>query len=574
MKLLLAVLLGASSARAAVKNPDMFTVAQIDEITSLDPVFPYDNASQNTIWNVYETLISFDGSSLSKFVPKLSTKVPSVANKLISADGLTYRFPIRKGVKFQDGTPMTPEDVRYSLLRFMITDRAGGPSALLLEPIAGAPATRDSSGKLTLDYTALAKAVRVEGDQVVVRLSRPFAPFLAIMARWSYVESKAWAATHGEWDGSETRWKEFNDPPKEKSFFYEHMNGTGPFGLERWDRTGKYVLLTRNDGYWGKKPALKRVLIKTLTEFNDRKLMLAAGDADLIDVPRPLVTLAQGIPQTHLVDGLPRLVTDPALYFTFKINPSGNPDIGSGKLDGDGIPPDFFTDADVRQGFSYAFDYDALLKDTFKGTAKRAIGPIPPVIPGYDAKQPHYDYDPKKAEEHFRKAWGGAVWDKGFRFTLTYNVGSENRQAACQILKKGVEALNPKFRVDLRGVEWASFLDKTQRRLMPIFSRGWYADYPDAHNFVYAFYHSQGRYPSAQGFSDPELDRLIEQAVRQTSPVARAALYKKILKLGFERAPAIMTVHPVGVYAMRDWVKGFYDNPVLLGLDYSTLDKK
>ncbi|MBI3552205.1 MAG: ABC transporter substrate-binding protein [Elusimicrobia bacterium] len=572
--LLSLLLLWPAAARAAVKNPDTFTVAQIDEITSLDPAFPYDNASQNTIYNVYETLIAFDKDSLKSFVPKLSTRVPSVKNALISADGLVYRFPIRKGVKFSDGSPLTAEDARYSLLRYMLTDHAGGPSALLLEPIAGVPSTRDSSGTITLDFSVVDRAVRVEGDSVVVRLARPFAPFLSIMARWSYVESKVWAAAHGEWDGTGENWKKFNDPAKEKSYFYEHMNGTGPFALERWDKTGRYVLLSRNDSYWGKKPALRRVLIKTVPDPATRKLMLEAGDADLIDTPRPLVTTVRGLAGTRIVDGLPRLQTDPAFFFTFKINPAGNPDIGSGKLDGDGVPPDFFADADIRKGFSYAFDYDALLRDTFKGTAKRAIGPIPPGIPGYDPKQPHYDFDPKKAEEHLRKAWGGRAWEKGFRFTLTYNVGSENRQAAAQILKHGIEALNLKFKIDLRGVEWAAFLDKTQRRFMPLFSRGWSGDYPDGHNFVYSFYHSQGRYGTAQGYSNPELDRMIEGAVREVDPIKRAELYKRVLKLGYEDAPSIPMVHPVGVYAMRDWVRGFYDNPVLLGLDYSVLDKK
>ena len=59
-------------------------------------------------------------------------------------------------------------------------------------------------------------------------------------------------------------------------------NGTGPFALERWDRTAKYVLLTRNDRYWRKPAALKRVLIKTVPEFATRRLMLQAGDADVI----------------------------------------------------------------------------------------------------------------------------------------------------------------------------------------------------------------------------------------------------------------------------------------------------
>ena len=228
----------------------------------------------------------------------------------------------------------------------------------------------------------------------------------------------------------------------------------------------------------------------------------------------------------------------------------------------------------MRKGFSYAFDYDAIRRDTFKNTAVRALGPIPPWVPGCDAKQPRYEYDLKKAEAHLRKAYGGRLWDKGFRFTLTYNTGGEVREAAAQILKKGVERLNPKFRIDLRGVDWANFVDKAQRHLMPIFARGWIADYPDAHNFIYAFYHSQGRYPSAQGYANPELDAMIEKAVVEPSAAKRAALYRKILAKGFEEAPAVFTVHPAGVFGMREWVKGFVDNPVNLGIYYYPIEKK
>lgn len=574
--MLIPFLLAATLASAAepVKNPDMFTLLEIGEVGSLDPAFPYDGASQSLIQNVYETLIAFKGSSLSEFEPRIAEKVPSMANGLVSKDGRVYRFPIRKGVKFHDGTEVTPEDARYSLLRFMVTDRAGGPSALLLEPIAGVPGTRNSSGTVTIDFAAMEKAVRVEGRDLVVTLPRPFGPFLSIMARWSYVVPKKWAVEHGEWDGSAEAWTAYNDPPKEKSHLYQAMNGAGPFKLARWDKTARMVLLERHDGYWRGPAKLKRVLIKSVPELNTRKLMLQAGDADLIETPRPYVSQLVGVPGVRVVDGLRRLMTDPALFFTVAINPQANPDIGSGKLDGEGIPPDFFADADVRKGFSCAFEYDAILKDTFKGTAARALGPIPPGIPGHDPAQPRYSYDLKKAEAHLRRAHGGRVWEKGFRFTLTYNTGSETREAAAQILKKGVEKLNPKFRIDLRGVDWANFVDKGQRRLMPLFARGWIADYPDAHNFIYAFYHSQGRYPSAQGFRDAELDAMVEQAVAEPSPAKRLAAYKKLLARGHELAPAVFTVHPAGVYAMREWVKGFTDNPVNMGIYYYPIEKR
>ncbi|MBI5247478.1 MAG: ABC transporter substrate-binding protein [Elusimicrobia bacterium] len=571
-----ALLLSAVVASAAepVKNPDTFTNLEIGEVGGLDPAYPYDASSQSVIQNVYETLIAFKGSSLSEYEPRIAEKVPSLKNGLISADGRTYRFPIRKGVRFHDLSEVTPEDVRYSLLRFMITDRAGGPSGLLLEPIAGIPSTRVSTGTVVLDYAALEKAIRVDGNDVVISLPRPFGPFLGIMARWSYVMSKSWAIAHGEWDGTAATWRNYNDPPKEKSYFYEHMNGAGPFKLVRWDKTARFVLLDRHDAYFRGAAKLKHVLVKAVPELNTRKLMLSAGDADLIETPRPYASQLIGIPGVTLLDGLRRLQTDPALFFTVKINPVANPDIGSGKLDGEGIPVDFFADADVRRGFSYAFEYDAIMKDTFKGTAARALGPIPPSVPGADPAQPRYNYDLKKAEAHLRKAHGGRLWEKGFRFTLTYNTGSENREAAAQILKKNIERLNPKFRVDLRGVDWASFLDKTQRHLMPLFARGWLADYPDAHNFIYAFYHSAGRYPSAQGYANAELDAWIEKAAGEPAPAKRAALYKKILAKGFDDAPAIFTVHPAGVYGMRAWVKGFVDNPVNLGIYYYPIEKK
>ncbi|MFH2202407.1 MAG: ABC transporter substrate-binding protein [Elusimicrobiota bacterium] len=572
-KLIIYMLAAALFSGCAKKaDPDLFTYAATGEITNLDPVFPYDAVSQGVIFNIYETLIAFDRDRNDRFVPLLATQVPSQENGLISKDGRTYTFPVRKGVRFHDGKEMTPEDVRYSLLRFLLTDRSGGPSSLLLEPILGVTSTRDKDGKIQVDFADVDKAVRVQGDNVVIRLPAPFGPFLAIMARWSYIMSKDWAAANGDWDGRAETWKKYNDPEKDASYFYDHMNGTGALALDRWDRTGRRLYLKRNDAYWRAPIAFARVLVLSIPEFSTRKLLLQGGDADIIEVPRPFITQVKGMTGTRLEDGLPRLLTDPAFYFTYQINTTANPDIGSGKLDGQGIPPDFFTDRDLRKAFAYSFDYDAFINDTFKGSADRAKGPIPPGLLDTEGL-PYYTFDLQKAEEHFKKAWGGQVWEKGFRFTLTYNTGGDVRKYACDILKKGVESLNPKFRVDLRGIEWAAFLDAGQKHKMPIFSRGWTADYPDAHNFAFPYYHSKGRYAIAQVYRNPALDELIDKAVRMVDPAKRRELYRKIHTLGYEDVPQICTVHPQGVYAMRDWVKGFYDNAVFMGVYFYPLKK-
>ena len=167
--LLLAVLIcgGASGAGAQELPPatkaETLLYAHMGEIVTLDPVYPYDAITQGMLFNVYETLLRFKGSSLTVFEPLLASKVPSTQNGLASADGLTFKFPIRKGVKFHNGDALTPEDVKYSLLRFMFTDPTGGPASLLLEPVFGLASSRGADGKPAVTKAEFEAAVKVQG---------------------------------------------------------------------------------------------------------------------------------------------------------------------------------------------------------------------------------------------------------------------------------------------------------------------------------------------------------------------------------------------------------------------------
>jgi len=153
-----------------VRNPGTIIEATIGDVDSLDPAWAYDTASGEVIINVYEPLIFFDGEKTDKFVPLLATKVPTVENGLVSQDGLTYTFPIRKGVKFHNGEPLTPEDVEYSIERAMVQDRDGGPVWMLYEPLLGVQGSRDEEGNIAIDFEDIDKAVEVEGDNVVFHL--------------------------------------------------------------------------------------------------------------------------------------------------------------------------------------------------------------------------------------------------------------------------------------------------------------------------------------------------------------------------------------------------------------------
>ncbi len=546
---------------AEVKNPDTLIVADIGTVDSLDPAWAYDTASGARIFNIYETLITFKGGSTDEFVPLLATKVPTVENGLISPDGLTYTFPIRKGVKFHNGEPLTPEDVEYSFERAMVQDRDGGPVWMLYEPLLGIHGSRDGNGNIIIDFEDIDRAVEVEGGSVVFHLKQPYPPFLAILANtWGSIVNKKFCVENGDWPGTADTWKEYNNPEPGKETLHGIACGTGPFKLERWE-PGVETVIVRFDDYWREPARLKRVMWKVVDEWTTRKLMFLAGDADIIYVPHAYVQELEGVKGINVAKNLPTLALS-AAFFNFDINPEGNADIGSGKLDGEGIPPDFFADKDVRLGFAYSFDWETYLRDVFHNEALKPVGPIPEGIAYRNPDQETYYFDPAKAKAHFKKAWDGKVWEKGFKFTLLYNSGNTQREIAARIFEENVEALNPKFQIEVRPVDWSAYLKELVNRRLTLFIIGWLPDYADPHNFVHPFMHSQGDFSSFQSYSNPIVDELINRGIRTVDPEKRRSIYYQLQWIYHEDVPSVPLYQELVRHYERDWVHGWYYNPI------------
>lgn len=215
-------------------------------------------------------------------------------------------------------------------------------------------------------------------------------------------------------------------------------------------------------------------------------------------------------------------------------------------------------------------DYAGFLKDFYHGKGMIPTGPIPKGLLGYNPAHKTYYYDPKKAAEYFRKAFGGKVWDTGFRFSIAYNSGNTPRQTVAQILKRNVEAINPKFHIDLRGVEWPTFLDAQNASKLPMWVMAWHADFPDPHNFAFPFLHSLGDYPPIQKFKYPEMDRLVEEGEHELDPAKRKAIYAKLNDMAYDEVTQVYVLQPIVVRAQRDWVKGYSYNPMFPDSPYST----
>ena len=603
--LCLTAVLFASIAFAEVKNPDTIVQVTIGGPATMDPHWSYDTASGAVIYNVYDNLIALKGDSLTEFIPMLATEVPTVENGLIKDDGLTYIFPIRKDVKFHNGDILTPEDVAYSIKRALIFDRSGGPVWMFFEPllathdieeiaveVAGVEKYSDlfdTEGELKSEYQEamvkvftdyIDKVVEVQGDKVIFHLAQTYGPFMNILAHggsWGSIINKEWAIAQGTWDGQADTWWKYHDPVCEDDPLYAIENGTGPFILKKWIPE-EVVMFGRFDNYWQGPAKIKNVVTKIVSEWTTRKLMLKTGDGDIVYVPPANVDEVKEMEGVRIIENLSTL-SNAASQWPWTINPEGNPNIGSGKLDGEGIPADFFSDIHVRRGFSYLFPYDLFIKKVMKGRAIRNPGPLVEGLLGYsDDPSLFYEHDIFKAIEEFKLAWNGELWERGCKFNIFYNEGNDTRKAACDMISTLARMINPKFKITSIGVVWSAYLKGFLTEKLPIFTIGWMADYPDPHNWIPTYMGSKGDFSGMYGkayveFAEKNVDPLIDEAIKETDPEKRAAIYKNLIQIAHDQAISIYLYQPIGHHVERTWIKGWYYNAMRPGQDFYSLSK-
>jgi len=608
-----------------IANPDTLVYVTYGSVNTLDPAYSYDTASGGVIFNVYENLVSWpygivdaDTTDLSyslaseDLLPMLATVVPTKENGFVVSypDGsVTYQFPIRKGVKFHKGGDLTPEDVEYSFERGILQDRDGGPQWMLIEALSGQRYFRlyqivedvlgidTSNGDLIPDLSADQQAqvyneaidpmVEVVGDNIIFHLASPYPPFLSILAHsgaWGAILDKEWVIEQGGWDGQVDDWAAWYNPgggqAAEESELYDVINGTGPYMLESWT-PGVDIVYKRFDGYWREPARIKRVVVKEVPAWSTCLLMLESGNADICSVPPQYLPQVIDFPGIVTTLNLPTLSLNPVVSFTSDLNMASNDLVGSGKWDGNGIPSEFFNDVHLRKAFAYAFEYDTYISSVL-GVAGgyRTHGPVPKAFSWAYDNDPalDYNYDMAKAEAEMRLAHDGRVWDTGFTFTLIYNEGCDTRRVIFEILKRNIESMNSKFQIDVRGVPWASYLDRMVAGQMPLFFIGWLADFPDPHNFVVPFCHSTGTFAGWQGDSmiamfKEKYDPLIAAAMATTDQAARAALYKQIEAMSHEDCYDLWLPQANGYRVMRDWVQGYAFNPIFPGPYYYSIYK-
>ncbi|ENO87087.1 ABC transporter substrate-binding protein [Thauera linaloolentis] len=476
------------------------------DVTSLDPHFV--NIAPNIAFSdhVFDTLVKSDAKG------KL---VPGLAESWRALSPTTWEFKLRQGVVFSDGTPLTAEDVVFSLDR---------------------PATiKNSPGPFTSYTNQIIKKEAIDAHTVHLHTASAYGP-LPLDLISIYVVSKKAAENAATED--------FNSG--------KALIGTGPFKFAAF-RKGERIEVTRNERYWGKRPEWDKVTFRILASGAPRLSALLAGDVDVIEnVPaadlarlktNPQVTLAQHTTWRTLFWQLDQF-RDQSPFIT---DHAGKP-----------LAKNPLKDLRVRQAISKAINRQALVDRTLEGLAVPASNINAPGIFGYNDAIPMDTYDPAGA----RKLLAKAGYPDGFSLTIH---GTNNRyindEQVVQTVAQFLNRIGIKTKVDTQPV--ATYFGKARAHEYSFALLGWgslAADFtlraiagtPDPDTGWGTW--NWGKY------SNPKVDELVSRALAAVEPAERERFARDAAGAALADLAVIPSHHQLATWGLR---KGFaYDGRI------------
>ncbi len=539
-----------------VKNGDTFVVATVFDPQSLDPARVSETSSGEIVQNCYETLVWYNGSSVSELTPMLSTAVPTVENGGISSDGLTYSFTVRPNVKFHSGNVLKASDVEFSIERVLTINSPYGSAWMLGQVMV--PSYNSSA----LDPELIADSIDSDDSTMTVtfHLVKSYPAFLYILAGLvGSVVEKAYVMEHtpgGDHYNTANTWMD------------RHVDGTGAFTLGQWVAQ-QHIQMDRFEGYWQGPANLAHVIIMNVVQPSTREMMLLSGDADNAYIDRQRSSSLRDREDLTITEGQVNLNLDFIMM---------NQDIKDGYSGGVGdIPSDFFANAHVRKAFVEAFNYTKYIQDVLLNTGFEPNGPIARNISGYDPTVPAFQYDLADAAHELSLAEnpsqpGSSYLDTGFTIKLFYLVGNDIWKSGCLLLEQGLESISPHISVEVVGIG-SSYYSYALRGQLSIFFLAWQPDYPDPDNYVNPLLYDQGTFSGATGIDNDTLDNMIREASTELDQSVRNMMYRNISLACQENAYYLWTKQSTQFHVDRSWVTGYYYNPMYSGMYYYPLDK-
>lgn len=469
-----------SGASATDSKKDTLVYAWLNDGTTMHPQIQ-NGQNEISVYQVY--------SGLTKFDEETNEIVGDLADSwTVSDDQLTWTFNLKKGVKWHNGDDFTAEDVKATF---------EGP----MDP--------NTNLKMAYQYFQVFSKIEVVDDYTVkITTFEPYGPMLAFLAnRTTAICNKSYIEKY---------------PEDKLGDSVESTCGTGPYKFVEWKK-GDEMRFERFEDYFGEKAPIKNLIFKQIPDAAAQVVALQNGEADFISKvsSEDMIILADD-PNVQLNE----VKSNGQMQFRFCMN------------------DETMQNLKVRQAISYALDRDAIVAGLFKGLGEVSTCAVAPLTFGYN------DLGPIKRDlEKARTLMAEAGYPDGFKTkvvtTPRYTKGVEMAEAMAQQLKEiGIE-------LEVEVVEWTAFTEiiggKGPDDLdAPLLIMGCGPSMMDADGGLRGLYTTTVTGTNERNYSlysNPDVDRLLEEGMRETDPDKRLEIYRQAEQILYYDDPAAVWIY-------------------------------
>jgi ABC-type transport system substrate-binding protein len=524
-----------------------------EKIAGFDPINASDKYSANEVGKVYEGLFEFHPLNRPyELIPNLAESLP-----VISPDGLTYLFKLKKGVLFHDspvfaggvGRELNSHDVIYSIKRLADLKLSAKGWWVLDDRIVGLNEWRLKNSKLEkINYDEEIEGLKFIDDySFQIKLKRQYPQFLYALAMpFTFIVAREAVLAFGN---------EFLNNPV----------GTGAFMLPRFDRSSmityyknpkfreKFYPLEGEEGDdklglladAGKRiPLVDKINVHIMVESQPKWLSFMKAKNDILEVKdvniQQSLNADRNLKNEHKEKGI-RLIMKPMLDVTYFAFNHQEP---------------IFQNKKVRQAMNLAFDRASYNRLFHENTAFEAHGPVPPGLTGQkkEFKNPYIKYDIELAKKFLTEA--GYPGGKGLPTIVVQTRSDTISRQQVEFFEKCMKKIG--INIDISMNTWPELVNKVTQKQHQMYTMAWGADYPDAENFLgLLFCPNQAPGSNGANYCNPDFDNIFKQATVLHDSPARTDLYEKLNEMAAFDVPWIMGFHRTDIYLTQAWLKNF-----------------
>ncbi len=498
----------------------------IADFTTLDPALASDPNSIQAIQMMFTGLVQLDDHQQVR--PQLAQSWQQ------SSDGLTYTFHLRKNLKFNDGTPLTANDVIYSLDRALQPKTKSTIAPIYLSLIKDAD--KLLSGKID---TLIGNSLLASDPQTVsINLSKKVAYFLPMLTYpCSYVVEKSFIGTYG-------------------NAFTDHLaqgGGAGPFKVQSYEHS-RQIVFVPNPAYYGSKPQLLKVIIPFYQQVDSAYQAYQNGQVDISTIPVSKISAAKKHNDFHQV---PQLWEN---YYTMNYL----------------VKP--FDNINIRQAFALAIDKEDIAQTVWQNSLQPTNHILPQNMPGYNGSltgpdgSPGLKGNPTRARQILQQGLKEEGWNSINEMPpirLSYVTGISNFDREARALQQMWQK-NIGVRIELNPLDYSTLLDQVTASAnnpngLQFWGLAWIAEYPDPQDWLTVQFGNKAMNNSMNYGQNTSNNAAKQQIIQQQLNNADGDLQADTRIKAYQQAEQAL-INDVAWIPMQQVTSNFVRKPYVIGM--------